>query len=152
ATFTGNAALGSKTPGGYWIGGSGNPPGGSQGGAIGNLDGSTATITLSAFSGNQALADGAGDATGGAICNGDVAVFPFTGYGVTITVSQSTFENNTAKGGSKATDGAYGGAIADNPGASLTVLNCSFTGNQVDSGGGGNAVCGAVEQSPGDTA
>jgi hypothetical protein len=47
ATFTANAALGSTAPYGS--------SGGSQRGAIGNLDGATATISLSTFPGNQAL-------------------------------------------------------------------------------------------------
>jgi hypothetical protein len=145
-TFTGNEALGSTTPAGWW-GGSGNPAGGNLGGAILNLDGSTATIQLSTFSGNQAMGIGAGDAGGGAICNGDVAIFPFTGSGVTATVSQCTSENNTAEGGSHANHGAYGGAIANNPGVNLTVLNCSFTSNQANTGGGPHVIGGAIADS-----
>jgi hypothetical protein len=147
ATFTGNAAVGSTTP-------EGSPPGGSLGGAIGNLDGATATITLSAFTGNQALGTGTGDGAGGAICNQDASVTPFTGAGITATVSQCTFANNMAKGGSNATDGAGGGAIEDQPGVNLTILNCSFTGNQADSGGGTFTSGGAIDSpfgSPGVT-
>jgi hypothetical protein len=144
AAFTGNAAIGSTAnifP---------SPPaqGGSQGGAVGNLDGSTSTITLSAFTGNQSLGTGTGGAEGGAICNEYTWVFPFTGSGVTSTVSQCTFENNLTKGGDNGGDGAYGGAIADNPGVSLAVLNCLFTGNQANSGGGGQAEGGALDNSP----
>jgi hypothetical protein len=138
STFTGNAAQGSTTV-------IGSPAGGNQGGAIGNLDGSTSTITLSTFTGNQALGTGVGDAEGGAICNEYVPIFPFTGSGITITVSQCTFANNVAKGGSNAgssalaADGGGGGAIGDEPGTNLTVLNCTFTGNQANSGGGNQA-------------
>jgi hypothetical protein len=144
ATFTGNAALGSTTP-------VGTPPGGSQGGAIGNLDASTATIKGSTFTGNQALGNGAGAARGGAICNEDAVVFPFTGTGIASTISQCTFENNSAKAGSTAADGGYGGAIGNNPGVNLAVLNCSFTGNQANSGGGSTAVGGAIVDWLGDS-
>jgi hypothetical protein len=148
ATFTGNAAVGSTTHAGSTSEG---VPGGSQGGAIGNLDGSISTITLSSFTGNQALGSGTGSAQGGAICNEYTWVFPFPGSGVTTTVSQSTFQNNTAQGGSTTTDGGYGGAIEDNPGVNLVILNCSFTGNQANSGGGQNADGGAIDNSPGVT-
>jgi hypothetical protein len=74
ATFTSNAVLGSTTA--------------SQGGAIGNLDGSTSTIQFSTFTGNAALGSGAGSAVGGAIANEDVDIFPFTGLGVSCTVSR----------------------------------------------------------------
>jgi hypothetical protein len=50
-TFTDNSAVGSTIQ--------------SQGGAIGNQHGATATITLSTFTGNQAL--GSGNGSGGAI-------------------------------------------------------------------------------------
>jgi hypothetical protein len=129
ATFTGNAALGSTTN-------FGSPPGGSAGGAIGNLDGATATIKLSTFAGNQAEGSGAGSAAGGALCNQDAFVFPFTGSGISCSVSQCTVANNLAKGGSTSTNGGYGGALEALPGVSLSVLNCSFTGNQANSGGG----------------
>jgi hypothetical protein len=128
ATFTANSALGSTTN-------FGSSPGGSAGGAIGNLDGATATINLSTFTGNQAEGIGAGSAAGGAICNQDAFVFPFTASGITCSVSQCTFANNLAKGGSMSTNGGYGGALEDLPGVSLSVFNCSFTGNQANSGG-----------------
>jgi hypothetical protein len=137
ATFTGNAALGSTTE-------ADNPPGGSQGGAIGNLDGATFTIALSTFTGNQALGNGGGDGQGGAICNELAFLFPFTGIGVTSTVSQCTFDNNLAQGGSNAINGGYAGAIENNPGSDLAVLKCLFTGNRAVSGGDVNAVGGAI--------
>jgi hypothetical protein len=147
-TFTNNAALGSITATGY------PQPGGSEGGAIGNLDGSTSTIALSTFCGNQALGTSDGDAQGGAICNENAWDFPFTGSGVTCKLSQCTFKNNTAEGGSDSgiTGGTAsnwgGGAIEDQPGANLAVLNCTFTGNQANSGGGSSAVGGAIDNSP----
>jgi hypothetical protein len=135
ATFTNNAALGSTTA--------------SQGGAIGNLDGSTSTIKVSTFTGNAALGSGAGAAVGGAIANEDFDQFPFTGLGVTCTVSQCTFANNRANGGGNSGNQVgNGGAIEDEPGVNLTVLNCSFTGNQANSGGGTFADGGAIDNSP----
>ena len=117
--------------------------------------GSASTITLSTFSGNQALGTGTGDAQGGAICNEYAWVFPFSGSGVTCTVSQCTLASNTAEGGSNAgiaggtaPNGGGGGAIEDQPGTNLAVLNCSFTGNQANSGGGNNVSGGAIDNSP----
>ena len=77
--------------------------------------------------------------------NEDAYVFPFTGKGITTTLSQCTFANNTAKGGNTTTDASYGGAIEDNPGVNLAVLNCLFTGNQANGGGGPAAYGGAIE-------
>jgi hypothetical protein len=141
ATFASNAALGSTTE-------VASKPGASQGGAIGNLDGSACTIQLSTFTGNQALGSGTGNALGGAIANEDTQVFPFTGSGVTSTVSGCTFQNNTAQGGSNSAGGGFGGAIEDGPGVNLAVLNSSFTSNQANSGGGPNADGGAIDNSP----
>ena len=71
------------------------------------------------------------------------------GLGVTSIVSQCTFANNLAKGGGNAGDQVgNGGAIEDEPGVNVTVLNCSFTGNQADSGGGTAAEGGAIDDSP----
>jgi hypothetical protein len=136
ATFGGNAVLGSTTA-------IASQPGASQGGAIGNLDGSTSTITLSTFTSNQAVASGAGDAQGGAIANEEADLFPFTGSGVTTTVSRCTFDNNMATINA-GTFGAFGGAIGNNPGVELAVFNSSFTGNQANSKGSEQAVGGAI--------
>jgi hypothetical protein len=145
ATFTDNASLGSTTP-------SGSPtPGASRGGAICNLDGSSASIERSTFTANQSLGNGTGDALGGALCDGATYVFPFAGSGITITVSQCSFENNTAKAGSHANVGGFGGAIENEPGVNLSVLNCSLISNQVDSGGSPFAIGGAIDDSVGDT-
>jgi hypothetical protein len=143
ATFTANTSLGSTSYGGP-------SPAGSQGGAIGNLDGSTATINSSSFTGNQALGSGTGAAVGGAIANEDFSHFPFTGSGVTCNLSQCIFENNTAKGGSNAGNQvSNGGAIENEPGVNMAVLNSLVTGNHADSGGGLNAFGGAIDDSPG---
>jgi hypothetical protein len=143
ATFIGNAALEGIT---YVTA----PFASSMGGAIANLDGSTATISLTTFTANQALASvhspgsNDGDAAGGAICNG---------LGATCTMSQCTFANNTAQAGPgiHRGGGAAGGAIANNLFVNLTVLSCSFTGNQANSGGGESANGGAIDDSLGDT-
>jgi hypothetical protein len=141
ATFTGNAALGSTAPLAV-------SPTGSQGGAIGNLDGATATITLSTFTSNQALGTGTGIADGGAICNEEGGTAPFTGSGVSCTLSQCTFANNTAKDGATASNVENGGgAIEDNPGTNLAVLSCSLTGNEANNTGGADASGGAIEDS-----
>ena len=134
--FTGNTALGGAA---------------SRGGAIGNRDGATATIQGSTFTNNQALGIGDGFAAGGAICNEDGSVFPPAGAGVTCTLSRCTFMDNTAQGGSTTADGGYGGAIENEPHADLTVLDCLFTGNQANSGGGVVAGGGAIDDSVGAT-
>jgi hypothetical protein len=132
ATFTGNAALGSTNQ--------------SQGGAIGNQYGATATITLSTFTGNQALGSGTGSGTGGAIENGDELVTPPNGSIITTTLSQCTFANNAATGGSTAgVPFGGGGAIEDANNVNLAVRNCLFTDNQANSGGGVGAIGGAID-------
>jgi hypothetical protein len=143
ATFTGNAVLGSTTA-------IGSPAGGNQGGAIGNLDGSTSSVQLSTFTNNLALGTGAGDAAGGAIGNQNLSVFPFTGSDLSCTLFQCTFTNNLSKGGSNATDGGFGGAIENQPGVNLTVRSCAFTGNQANSGGGSLVIGGAIGDSVAD--
>jgi hypothetical protein len=136
SAFTDNTALGSTL---------------TQGGAIGNRDGATATIQDSTFTGNQALGVAAGYAAGGALCNEDGSVFPPAGAGVTCKLSHCTFMNNLAQGGSTTLDGGYGGAVEDEPHADLSVLSCSFTGNQANSGGGVLASGGAIDDSVGAT-
>jgi predicted outer membrane repeat protein len=144
ATFTSNVALGSTTV-------AGPTPGGSEAGAIGNLDGATAAIKLTAFTGNQALSNNSGTGEGGALCNGDGSIAPLRG--VTCTLSQCTFTNNTSKGGSDFSSGGLygGGAIEDNSGTNLAVLSCSFTGNQANNSGGAIAAGGAIDNSIGVT-
>src|SRR5262249_1181098 len=46
---------------------------------------------------------------------------------------------------------ATGGAMENGTGVNLAILNCSFTGNQVDSGGGPAAEGGAIDNSIADT-
>jgi hypothetical protein len=142
ATFTGNVALGSTTNT------FGSLPGGSLGGAIGNLDGAAATITLSTFTGNQALGTGTGQGDGGAVCN-ESGPAPVTG--VNCTLSQCTFANNTSMGGvmnpSGFNDLYGGGAIEAGPGTNLTIISCSFTGNQANNSGSAAAAGGAIDTS-----
>jgi hypothetical protein len=144
AAFTGNAALGSTTI----VDSTG---GGCVGGAVFNAAGSTVTIQQSTFTGNQVLATGAGSAAGGAICNSSISISASSGAGISCTLSQCTFDNNTAEGGSTTTDSSYAGALEDGPGIVLAVLNCSFTGNQANSGGGPEAEGGAIDNSTGDS-
>ena len=42
-------------------------------------------------------------------------------------------------------NGGYGGAIQNYEGVNMTILDCSFTGNQANSGGGPDAVGGALD-------
>jgi hypothetical protein len=145
SSFIGNQAVGSTTP--YFN----SPGGGSLGGAIHNDYGSTLVVAQSTFSGNQALGSGTGDAMAGAICNGESYVYPFAGPGITATVSQCTFLNNTSTGGSMATDGGTGGAIEALPGVTLTLTQSTFAGNQANTGGGVIASGGAFDDSQDDT-
>jgi hypothetical protein len=141
-TLTGNAALGSTAPEGT--------SGGSQGGAIGNLDGATATIKLSTFTSNQALGTGTGIGDGGAVCN-EEDTGAFSGSGVTCTVSQCTFANNTAKDGNTASNVTNGGgALENNPGTNLAILSCSFTGNQANNNSADTRASGGAIDTSGD--
>ena len=141
ATFTGNSAVGSTML--------------SQGGAIGNQYGATATITLSAFTGNQALGSGTGSGTGGAIQNGDELVTPPNGSVITCDDPCLSVPSRTtlvATGGSGAGQhGGAGGAIEDASNVNLAVLNCSFTGNQANGGAGSSAYGGAIDNSSDDS-
>jgi hypothetical protein len=143
--FVGNQALGSLTA--YY-----NSPGGaSMGGAVENEDGARLTASLCSFSNNQSVGGTTGDAQGGAVCNEEGYVYPFTGLGVTTSLSQCIFLNNFASGGSNAVDDGGGGAVEDMPGATLTVAGCYFQGNQANSGGGSYATGGAIDGSQGVT-
>jgi hypothetical protein len=150
SAFTGNQAIAGN-------GGSGGEGGGTYivdtgvGGAIISFNSAILVVDHSNFSGNQAIAgsnavSGAsgqgliGHAFGGALFNLSTA-----------TVTNSTFNNNLAQGGSGNTDlnsdllvgAGTGGAIANNPffdgtGGILTVGTCNFINNQA-SGGSGNS-------------
>src|SRR5262249_49238330 len=113
-----------------------------EGGAIANtLNGSTLTVTNCAFLNNQAVGINGGEAGGGAIENdGDIG-------GVTAHISGSLFANNRAIGGdggvvtnkNTIVGSAYGGAIINSgDGATLTIINSTFSANQVHGGNGGN--------------
>jgi hypothetical protein len=144
--FTGNQATGATTD--YF-----SSTGGSLGGAIDNDDGSTLTVSKTTFTDNKALGATTGDGLGGAICNETGFDFPPSGdnVGVTTTVTDCTFRNNLAKGGSTATDGGFGGAIEDLPDTTLMVSNSTFTDNQCNGDGGVVTSGGAIDNSPGVT-
>jgi hypothetical protein len=141
STFADNQALGSTHD--YF-----EAPAGSLGGAIENEDGASLAAEESTFTENQALGTTTGDALGGAICNNEGFVFPFTGRGVTTHLSDCTFRDNVATGGVTAIDGGFGGAVEDLPGVTLTVTGCTFQGNQANSGGGPITSGGAIDDSP----
>jgi hypothetical protein len=124
---------------------------GSLGGAIENEDGASLSVKKTSFVGNRAQGTGNGDAEGGAVCNNEGFVFPFTGLGVTASLSACVFQDNTATGGSTAIDGGFGGAMEDLPGVTLKVVNCRFQHNQANSGGGFFTSGGAMDDSPGAT-
>jgi predicted outer membrane repeat protein len=91
----------------------GNAPLG--GGGIFNYFGATLIVADSSFSGNHAGAPGSG-ALGGAIANWGTAV-----------VADSAFEQNSAT--------YLGGAISNTSGATLSVINSTFSENTAEGGG-----------------
>ncbi len=118
STFTKNLASGGEFT---------NPDSGCGGGAIDTgTAGSSLTVISSTFTNNQAagLSTGAGEGNGGAINNN----------GSTATVTDCTFDGNTASGRT-----ANGGAIAtgESGAASPTAIsNSTFSGNQAVGGNG----------------
>ena len=149
-TFTGNAALGSTSPVGY------PQPGGSQGARSATwmerrLDHHTQHLYRQPGAGHRHRRR-----PGRRHCAMKTpGSFLLPDPASPCTVSQCTFENNTAMGGSTAAPGGNsdaggdGGAIEDDPGVNLAVLNCSFTGNQANSGGGNpGANGGAIDNAP----
>jgi hypothetical protein len=99
------------------------------GGAILNA-GSVVGLANDVFADNVSLgtSNGNGIAGGGAISNTSGSV----------TVSNSTFLNNRADGSVKGTSFAAGGAIfSGNKAVSVTVIGCTFTGNQAIGANGG---------------
>ena len=142
-TFTSNLAMGGSNA----IGGTGGAGhlGLASGGALDNDN--SATITNSAFVGNQALAGSGnrgstgsltvGRAVGGAIDN---SFFPGEAPG-TLIASNLIFANNEAIGGNANLGGPFagygiGGALSNQFGATATVSNCTFTDNQAVGGSG----------------
>jgi hypothetical protein len=147
-TFTSNVAMGGSNA----IGGTGGAGhlGLASGGALDNDN--SATITNSAFIGNQALAGSGnrgstgslivGRAVGGAIDN---SFFPGEAPG-TLIASNLIFANNEAIGGNANLGGPFagygiGGALSNQFGATATVSNCTFTDNQAV---GGSAAIGST--------
>ena len=124
------------------IGGSGGGP--ARGGAIDTTDGSTAAIIGSAFVGNWAIAadGGAGNGfgRGGGVYNNAGA----------LSVENSTFVGNLARGGSNTTRGgplvgpAAGGGIFNADSATLLLTGSTFTGNQAVGAAGAAGTRGAV--------
>jgi hypothetical protein len=102
------------------------------GGAIGNGDDDTGTLTVSdsSFTDDSVNTDGVSDGDGGAIDNGD-------SYGNgTLTVTDSTFSDDNGQADSLDSDG---GAIdnGDNDGdGTLTVMGSTFSGDSSTSDGG----------------
>jgi hypothetical protein len=115
------------------------------GGAIRNLNGATLTVIRSSFFGNCAIASDGGEGLGGGIENGGAQ------DGSTATISACTFTGNEAVGG----DGGEvqgnhsiigrgsGGAIFDEGGATLQVMNSTLTRNRASAGNGGSGGQGA---------
>ncbi len=126
-TFRGNQAVG---------GGGGSFFGGSVGGGIDDYGGGMLTVANSTFTNNQALAAAGFWAMAGAIGN-DAGVD--LAHPSTALISNSTFTNNLT-GGVPGAEGAtgQGGALNNQgTGATMTVSNCSFTGNKAVGGGTG---------------
>jgi hypothetical protein len=142
-TFSGNQATG---------GGGGSFFGGSVGGAIDNYGGARLTLSNSSFLNNQALASADSGsvsfAMAGALSN-DAGLDQ--AHPSTAIISNCTFSGSLA-GGVAGVNGAgafaQGGALVNQgPGASMTVSNCTLTGNQAVGGsaaGAGFAEGGAI--------
>jgi hypothetical protein len=106
---------------------------GSNGGAILNI-GSTLSLANDVFSANVALGDSPSTA------GGAVAIF---GSG-SLTVTDSSFIGNRADGRVKKGEFAEGGAIfSPSNGPDVTVIRCTFQGNQAIGGDGGVLPTGA---------
>jgi hypothetical protein len=106
----------------------------------------TATITDSAFVGNEALGGNKNSAGSGVILNGvgrgGGVHNNFFGFQATLTLGNCTFTNNEAVGGAGNTGGVFvsdgiGGGLQNFGGASATVTGTTFSGNQAIGGPGG---------------
>jgi hypothetical protein len=113
-----------------------------EGGAIANtLNGSALVANNCTFLANEVIGTNGGSTGGGAIeDDGDVK-------GASATIDGCVFTGNKAMGGDGGVISKFdtfvgsggGGAITSSgPGATLTVMNSSFTANQAISGNGGN--------------
>ncbi|HML23379.1 MAG TPA: Calx-beta domain-containing protein [Aggregatilinea sp.] len=96
------------------------------GGAIYNSG--TLIIDNTLFDGNMVLYDGAESG----LIRGGGAIYSSGG---SVTVSNSTFRNNSANGTGGSTDGYNGGAIST-IGGTISVTNCLFQGNSATQEGG----------------
>jgi hypothetical protein len=160
STFTGNQAIGGR--GGRGGSSSLNLVDQATGGGIFNADNAVLVLTGGAFTGNQAL--GGSNATGGTSSFGYVgaAIGGGLANGGVATVTDCTFENNEALGGTGNTGGsgfmfvgaAIGGAIstsAENTSATpgiLTASNLTLRHN-LAVGGAGNATGNVVGEAIG---
>jgi hypothetical protein len=114
-----------------------------SGGALGNWNGASTTVTGCTFLSNVANGQGSnsGVAHGGAIENDGTGA-----NRATLTILNSTFIANKAIGGNGvvATSGkpevgnAHGGAIANAAHSTLTVAGCTFSDNMAIAGNGGS--------------
>jgi hypothetical protein len=135
STFNGDESFG---------GGSTDFFGGSAGGGIDNYEGGTLVISNSTFANDEAISAGGGYyyATGGAL-ESDAGVINKNVSMVTIT--NSSFINNEVTGGANVL-GNGGGIDSQNgtftmPGLlSMTLIDCTISGNRSVGGGGGNGV------------
>jgi hypothetical protein len=110
------------------------------GGALDNGNGANTTVSGCTFLDNVANGQGSdsGSAFGGAIATG--------GSSATLTVQKSAFIDNESIGGNGVTaspehpsvGNAQAGAIESEGAASLTVTNCTFSGNMAIAGNGGS--------------
>src|SRR5262249_957460 len=110
-----------------------------SGGALGNWNGANTTVSGCTFLDNVANGQGSesGSAFGGAILSG-------YSNSTTLTVQNSTFIGNEANGVTAKPEKPEGrgiaqaGAIESEGTASLTVTNCTFSGNMAIAGNGGS--------------
>ena len=149
ATFTGNAALGSTAE-------SATPSReAAKAGRSGTWTESTATINLTTFTANKAVGTGTGDAEGGAICNEDAYVAPLPATASPAPCPSAPSRTTRPRAAvmlptEAATPPMAAGAVRSGicRVTNLAVLNCSFAGNQANSGGGTFTQGGAIDNQP----
>jgi hypothetical protein len=151
STFTDNEAHGGSN-----IAGSAADTRLGNGNGGGLLNVAVATVTNCKFTGNKALGGNGntggssvqrmGDGIGGGIATN---VFPGGGFTQSLTVTGCTFTNNVAGGGAGNTGGVstgegIGGGLATFLGATVTLMNSEFSGNQALGSDGGNGLGGCI--------
>src|SRR5262249_59078719 len=136
STFLGNQA----------IGGAGGGP--ARGGGIDTANAPNVRITDCAFIGNQAIA---GDGSGGNGFGRGGGLYNTTG---TVTVTNSIFQDNLARGGSNNTRSgplvgpAAGAGIFNADAATLELTGSTLTGNQALGGSNNTSTGGGSEHGP----